>query len=607
MPRIDDMRMSDGADAPPTVNFTITSNNTLTFSALIDGTDWYHTATGEIETGLQDNATTFHDFVINATNYRDITETNWNVTSPYTFIHWKYPMLTLLNYWNNTNLTTFTAEVNGTNYSTTTTELYIPLNDTSESIIYYATDYIMRTITHGLLMNSSYNNSIWQSITTLWASEIRTGNLIQNWTINTSNGAYNTTNYNITIRPNWGTYSINWTNELQYINQTELTLTIDEASENLSIQNLYARNISFTNELGIQIIHPTCTQDGYTYNTPYYMPKSNTTTNCNITGYQNKTLTLQPMADTSTYNMTPAMLWLIFSEQTIGYIETEECDEAPNNCDWFNSTSIYIQQANISIGRVVVKFNPDGEDWQQIFEYDNDNQTHIKEYLQIITPDLQQLVKVTGAGVPLEDTRVTAKIIAPNPETNITDWITVYADFTDANGIASLLINDENTYKICAQKEGYITECRIDMIAPASTDTIVMNLEATEQEGGYNFIESSCSNIYIATTNCTLEVNTYKSYNTICVNYTSNTLNTSTCSSDSVSKIFSYTLTNLTGDVTLNIFLDGTFTKQINHEWMDYDPTITIDWDTPTDTNGTKLLDRIKGDTEIATPRGIRE
>lgn len=532
----------------------------------------------------------YHFFCGNSTDNETTSDINFTID------YWRE--VYMVNEWDNTNVTNLNATCGGIEYTTATDILLLNFSS-NQMCTYDAPNYIEKNYTFDFSDFQDHNGTMIQSRTKIQSTEILTGNYINNFTIWIDGYNFSTTNGSVYLNPNFGTYNVNWTTGNHYFNQTALSMTIDENSESLIVSNLYARNISFHNSRAIgTTLTPNCTQGSYEYTSyPYKMPYDTQNMTCTLAGYQDVEFSMNATPDSTDYPMTPAMLWLVFSELTQGYVETEDCSENPNNCDWFNTTDVYIEQANISIGKVVVKFNPDGSgNWQQIFEYYNDADTHMKEYIEIITPDLVQNLKITGEGTPLEDARVVVKTLAETPITNVTDWITIYADFTSIDGVAVVLLNDENTYKFCAQKEGYTTKCVIDYVPPSSTDIIVIDLEATETPVGYNFIASSCPNAYYRGYNCTLEVNTYKSYNTICLNYTSDTLNTSTCSSDSISKAWSYELTNENGNVTIGVYLDGVLERTIYHNYMGvYEPDNDINWDSQTDISGQTLLDRIKG------------
>lgn len=594
---------SQGAPAPPVSdNFTVTMSDPTTFTVtMVSPTQTLvnSTTTGTVTSGILENSTELWNITINASNYFDSVFLNYNVSTDISSALVSHPIINVFNKWNLSQLTTgFNITIDGTTYDPDGAgDVYVPFNE-SKNVTALGTDYESTTEEIALLGAQTFNiTNFYQSFTILNSTEINTLALITNWTLHTEQGLYSTTNGTIGIYPNLGTYSWNWSNLGNYFNYTGLSLTIDEANETLTASGFWARNITFINALGLNAIYPMCSQSGYAYQTTYLMPKLSTTVNCTLSGYQDTNLTLKSMPDSGQYNMTPAMLWLVFTEQTSGIVETEDCNASPNNCDSFNATSVYVEQFNISLGRVVVKFNPDGADWQQIFEYTNDQDTHIKEYIQIITPDLVQQLKITGGGTPLENARVVVQQTGTHPETNETDWLTVFADFTSIDGFATVYINDQNTYKFCAQMEGFTTKCVIENIPASNSETILIDLEPAEAETGYNFIASSCPLVYYTNHSCTIEVNTYTSYNTICFNYTSATLNQSTCDSDSVSKSWNYNLNDTTGNVSISIYLDGTLSRTIYHNTITYTPTNEVDFEGRPDISGTTLLEHIRGNT----------
>lgn len=592
-----------GAPPTPTVNnFSILTTNANVFNATVDGV-YYNTTTGKIVTGVLDNLTKLINITLEAKNFFNKEFLDYNVSVNISTTMIAYPQIRVWNRWDGGILDGYALVINGTSYSPDSSNItHVPYNTSMNVSIskdfYYNTSYIIALAADGLFNISD----LYQSLTYIWAKAIRTSELIMNFTVNFPiNGSTNVTNYYATLYPNRGNYTFNFTSSLGYVGVNDIAIEVNEIWENLTITGLYARNISFVNNRSVgQTVTPNCTQSGYVYDSyDYLMPSDTGQMHCSATGFRDINFTLGTMPDTGTYQLLPAFLWLIFSENTTGYVETENCTAQTNNCDWFNATNVYIEQYNISEGRVVVKFNPDGSgNWQQIFEYNNDNETHVKEYIHIFTPDLVQNIKVTSDGTPIDNARVVVKMTAPNPETNVTDWITVYADFTTVDGISTVLINDENTYKFCAQKENYTTTCIIDFIPPANADTILIDMEPVTSEIGFDFVATSCPSAYFGDHNCTLEINTYKSYNTICVNYTDDSTNTQTCDSDSVSKSYSYILNSTTGNVSIAVFFDGTMITNITNLWIPYDPTVKVSIDVHNDTGGFTLYERVQQDKE---------
>lgn len=448
-------------------------------------------------------------------------------------------------------------------------------------------------VTLPVINNSIPNNISNYQFNGSWFS-CSDNNLVScNISINSQNKA-NGTNFNLTLNGNLS-YTITAKDSVNntqtstgylYVNPNQYFRVINNQTGS------YLQNYTFGNynSSGEYIIIPL-----------YDLGIGTHTLQFNKTGYlpTNYTFTFNTSSALNTsFNVTPNMLYLKFSSSTTGIIVTEEC-VLTNDCSTFNNTQVFIQQYNLSHGYVKVQFNPASGAYQQVFSYYNDNDTYISEGLKIETPNLQQQLKITGSGSPLTSARVCSKSVGTNPMTSLTDWVTTYCEYTDAQGYVDLNIIGGNSYKFCVQKDGYTPECVIQYVPTNNADTYIIDLVPTSLNAGYNFIASTCPSLVTNDSSCQLNIITYRPYSEICVYYTTQTGNGSSCDSDSISKTYYYTVTNSSTPITFNITLDGETAKMIYHKFQNYSPVIEISWDTPAPRDGLSFKDRITSNWEL--------
>lgn len=263
----------------------------------------------------------------------------------------------------------------------------------------------------------------------------------------------------------------------------------------------------------------------------------------------------------------PSKLWLIFTNYTDVTVATET-----TILEYINVSEISIPQENISTGYVTVYYNEDANhNYQQILKYYNDQDIYLKSYILLEEVDLAQQFKVSSEGDPLEGARVCTQKVGENPDTNVTEWLTTYCDFTDSDGLVSILTSDQNLYKVCSTRDGYTPTCELHFLPPTNTNVILIQMEPTEVAESFNFIQSSCPPRVTNITSCTLNVITYKPYSSICFKYIVNgTELSTTCGYDSITESLSYVLGTSTLNVTIEVYLGGDYERYVYHEYGEY-------------------------------------
>lgn len=199
---------------PVTTNFTITNINVFNsqyiynFSALINGIT-YNTTTGTITTNLLSNATSLYNITIISNNMFNKTYINYNVSTNLNANQDQYPILYLINAWNNSNITVSNITINNINYGSTTNLIYIPLNS-SYNVTTNINNYYNITQLKNLSQNTLNNISVYQSDIVLQVKEFDSNITLSNYTVNITgyNTLINVTGNNKTIYPNANTYNI---------------------------------------------------------------------------------------------------------------------------------------------------------------------------------------------------------------------------------------------------------------------------------------------------------------------------------------------------------------------------------------------------------------
>lgn len=270
-----------GNNCPPSAapaaasNFTIQANGYDTLSALssfnstINGTLFYSTTSGTITTGLLDDATKTYNVKVNAENHFAITYTNWNVSTNLIANLTEYPRINVYNDWNSSEIINYTVLVNGAPYSNTTgNTIFVPFNTTA-SVFINVSGYIPRNITFNFTDSNDLNTTIWQSEINIFGKEVVTNTTINTWNLTIGNIVYNATASNISLRPNWDTYTTWLAQANNYYNLTQ-DYTIDDYYLNFTaFFYTHLLNITINNTGGSPVNNVVVDVDGlnYTFNT----------------------------------------------------------------------------------------------------------------------------------------------------------------------------------------------------------------------------------------------------------------------------------------------------------------------------------------------------
>lgn len=504
--------------------------------------------------------------------------------------------ITATDIYNGSDIEILNVTIAGTTYYSTTGEIITNIpnqNNTIQNIIYNAAGgYLARNYSNVNLSSGSHAGELGKTEVHFTTQAILTNTSINNFTIQsnsqsitTGNGTANllTTNgsieWNITVlNHNNITTLINLTHELDYTSRNHFDTQVNlysNLSTNLLISGSCYLNTTVT----------TGTEHRWSLST---LGDDNMT--CVATGYENLTKTLPHNypQNISYREMSPVQLHLIFDQAVEGYIATVD------NGTYFNTTQVLIPQTNISFGYVDVYLNSDGAGgWRQLYAYYNDNNTAIKEYIHIHTPDLSQEIKVTSTDGDVEEARVCAYLLTENVDTNVTQWTVTYCDYTNDIGTTQLLILDENEYKLCVQAEGYDPMCQLRFIPPANTDTIILVIESQSSVTNQDLMATNCQLNMSVARNCTWQVTTHTPYNTICFDYTVNGTTYSQCSGTSVQEYLLYEFDNETSPMNLLISLDGILRWNYTYTWNPANLTADIGWNIVNNRTGVSLMDRI--------------
>lgn len=334
-----------------------------------------------------------------------------------------------------------------------------------------------------------------------------------------------------------------------------------------------------TSTMGVGNFTITAESDGY----------ADKETNITVSSWNSTTINI---------SMDLATISFTFTELTEAWFDTENC-VANYDCSEWNSTTIFLNATDLSEGYVTLRFNPDGsENWQQIYSFYNDQQTNINISLMIETVDLTQTIAVSYLGGAVTGARVCAYSLGTDPLLNQTNWVATYCEYTDTEGEALLLVNDQNTYKFCAQKEGYQTNCEIYFVAPANTEVFAIEITPTDQESSITWVSTTCPSVYTDTMSCNATLYTYQEFATVCATlYREGAYVNQWCGYTTSSQEFTYTLSKLYANYSLNFTLNGDEVWVIYHEYVTDDASAAINWEQE-DINGETLLEKISSSYE---------
>lgn len=164
------------------------------------------------------------------------------------------------------------------------------------------------------------------------------------------------------------------------------------------------------------------------------------------TTYEDNTITVivngtNNRTDEITYYLTEPKLNIIFSDNTSGFVA--HLGGGYN----FTGTSVLLVQGNISTGYVSVLFNGN----KQMYEYYNDQLTHINETMDIIETDEVLNIRISdkSAGI-IEGATVRISRL------NSTNYTLIFQGISNEEGVVQLNIIDGEILKVEVLKSGYV-------------------------------------------------------------------------------------------------------------------------------------------------------
>lgn len=538
----------------PTTFLDISISSTNTFNATINNTLWT-TTNGTINTNYNQSMPFLTNITINAENYFSKTYTNYNTSTDISTTLAKYPEINAYNQWNNSGINNFNITIDSITYTTTNGDIFVGIN-TTKNVTFNSENYITLTKQLNLQNDQIFNGTIYQTISNIKSKDIFNNNSIINFTIKIDTYNLSTTNGTITINPNAEAYYVNFS-ALQFHNSNNILLNYTAfatQTKNYTIINLHTAEFNFRNNISNTSINTTCEYLGFTEINDKFSTynQTNTTMDCYEFGYINRSVDISGNKYNSTIYMQPVRLMITFSEQTSGYIAWEGEVNGSNGYS-FNDTSVILGQDEIGIGYVSIVFNSG----QQVYEYYNDGNTHINQYLFVQDPDVIQPMKLWD-GIQY----ITGKIDVYQLN-NIT-FNKIFSIYTNEEGEANVLLESGNVFKFVGTSTGYSSATLIEYIPPTTetTNTNIIILELTEttdatQKFTYN---NSCANLVEEPTNCiitaTSNVNTYNFQFVHMLNWTNITTNYADSTSGSIIITANGTNSN-NGTIPIWIYANG--------------------------------------------------
>ena len=232
-----------------------------TFNVTIDGTDTYSTTTGTVTTGILSDDASLHDIVISnpgAGNgnigYFSETHNSWNVSNDISSSLQRYPLLRTYRTWDNAQISIYNWRYTSAGNTTfinngicVPADCYPPMNYTNADLYLSKTTY-QETITRNinLVPGGEVNGSIHQATMTLRSLEKITEKPIYNWSLWYQGINYSTTNESITIYPNIGTFTFNWSSPNGYHPPENISITIPASGT-------YAQNLTGFYNLNLSV------------------------------------------------------------------------------------------------------------------------------------------------------------------------------------------------------------------------------------------------------------------------------------------------------------------------------------------------------------------
>jgi len=425
---------------------------------------------------------------VNATNYWSNTYENKNADFNVTLI--QYPLINLYNEWDSSQLSNFTVEINGTNYTTTGSDLYVPYNATF-NVTTYKTDWISETHEIALTPEETHNISIHQSEIVFQPKEIYTGN-----NINSANCYLNGTNqscatsFNITS----GTYNVTVSHADYYNKQYEFTVDpLDQKTINVNDTYSTIINLNLTDAI---------TNNLLTVNTFLNMTLLSSTYELNNT---NGTYTIQAL-NNQNYSFTG---WGTNYAYSYLNLSVENSTYQSQNVSMYARNSIWIYARNLGTGSELQNFTVNifsinttytGDDnntgvarfdnitsGTYTVEVDKDNFTkatytvtvnggsHQKLTAYLIS-DVQQVVFTMVNSI--SGSIIEGVTVSMFKQINST-WTLINSLQSDITGRVQFNYEDETTYKFTGEKTGY--ELKDFLLEPLfTTYTVTMTPETSQ-------------------------------------------------------------------------------------------------------------------------------
>lgn len=192
-----------------------------------------------------------------------------------------------------------------------------------------------------------------------------------------------------------------------------------QLNEDLNVSMSFQRDIvvNIIDDSTLSLIDPYCNLNslyGLTSTTTYNFDSTlDNVLTCSLTGYVPFTYTL--VNSTSPLNLTMASsnMTIMFFDQDMSLVSTSGIYSDQEKVVNFTGSVLSVPMTNMSEGRVKIEFNPESNNgsFTQVYEFDNDQETVVRQNLSIIPYDvakyIKYYIKVTDLGnSPLRNVRV---------------------------------------------------------------------------------------------------------------------------------------------------------------------------------------------------------
>lgn len=282
-------------------------------------------------------------------------------------------------------------------------------------------------------------------------------------------------------------------------------------------------------------------------------------------------------------------LYLYFEQVTNVSIVSQT--ENPVNYTMVTSLSLSLDAYRTQ--RMYVLFNPSGSgDWQQLFAFYNYANQSINETLGIFEPDLNQNVRVMSSVDSIEGAWVCSQMPGINPLTGSTEWLKVFCDFTNQEGVAYIYVNDMNDYIFTASHDDYTTTTELHYIPPLNSDVIMLNVDPTTITDTGDVYFWGCGGHIWNSTNCTLSFYGHTYYSSICINYTTASESSHYCEYNTNDITYDIELNDFTEYINATVIVNGNTVGQVASEKIVMNVTADVDFDI-TDSSGVTLYNRV--------------